>query len=87
MPTPSVSKQDVAGEKIGDPEPLNATEPNPDDDIEIGELEEDPKEKEAAVTKKLIAEELEEGEAFGGGGELSEPPADSYDKFQFPIVM
>ncbi|KAF9452424.1 hypothetical protein P691DRAFT_794858 [Macrolepiota fuliginosa MF-IS2] len=80
MPTPSISKEDVEGEKIMDSELLNAAESNPDDDIEMGELEEDPKEKEAAVKKKPIAEELEEGETFDGSSELSEPPDDSDDE-------
>jgi len=62
-----------------EPESLKVAEVNPDDDIEMGELEEDPKEKEAAV-KKPIVEELEEGETFEGSSELSEPPDDSDDE-------
>lgn len=49
-----------------------------DNDIEMGELEEDPKEKGPA--KKTPVEELEEGETFDGSSELSEPPDDSDDE-------
>ena len=41
-----------------------------DDDIEMGEVEEDPKEK----NKKKLREELEEGEATDASSELSELP-------------
>lgn len=81
MPTPSASREDIDEEKTsGGSEPPKAAEENPDNDIEMGELEEDPKEKEAAVKKKPIAEELEEGETFDGSSELSEPPDDSDDE-------
>jgi THO complex subunit 7 len=43
-----------------------------EDDIEMGEVEEDPKEK----NKKKLREELEEGEATDASSELSEPPDD-----------
>ncbi|KAJ3564832.1 hypothetical protein NP233_g8033 [Leucocoprinus birnbaumii] len=77
MPEPSV-REDAEGEKTPDePESQKITDSNPDDDIEMGELEEDPKEKEAAVKKKPLVEELEEGETFDGSSELSEPPDDS----------
>lgn len=51
--------------------------PAEDDDIEMGELAEDPKElKEMKVRKKPREEELEEGEASDMSSELSEPPED-----------
>lgn len=43
-----------------------------EDDIEMGEVEEDPKDK----NKKKLREELEEGEATDASSELSEPPDD-----------
>jgi THO complex subunit 7 len=43
-----------------------------EDDIEMGEVEEDPREK----NKKKLREELEEGEATDASSELSEPPDD-----------
>ncbi|KAF9006505.1 Tho complex subunit 7-domain-containing protein [Cyathus striatus] len=43
-----------------------------EDDIEMGEVEEDPREK----GKKKLREELEEGEASDASSELSEPPED-----------
>ncbi|KAF5363730.1 hypothetical protein D9756_000744 [Leucocoprinus leucothites] len=80
MPTPS-AREDAEEEKTSDePESQKITDSNPDDDIEMGELEEDPKEKEAAVKKKPLAEELEEGETFDGSSELSEPPDDSEEE-------
>jgi len=72
MPTPS-TREDAEEES----ESQKITSPDLDDDIEMGELEEDPKEKEAAVKKKPLVEELEEGETFDGSSELSEPPDDS----------
>ncbi|KXN83743.1 hypothetical protein AN958_00886 [Leucoagaricus sp. SymC.cos] len=80
MPTPS-TKEDIEEEKTSvELESQKVEDPNPDDDIEMGELEEDPKEKEAAVKKKPLVEELEEGETFDGSSELSEPPDDSEDE-------
>jgi len=77
MPTPS-TREDAEEDKIlHESEAQKITDPDLDDDIEMGELEEDPKEKEAAVKKKPLAEELEEGETFDGSSELSEPPDDS----------
>lgn len=79
IPTPS-ARDDVEEEKTpAEPELQKATEVL-DDDIEMGEVEEDPKEKEAAAKKKPMAEELEEGETFDGSSELSEPPDDSDDE-------
>jgi len=43
-----------------------------DNDIEMGEVEEDPKDK----SKKKSREELEEGEATDASSELSDPPDD-----------
>jgi THO complex subunit 7 len=43
-----------------------------EDDIEMGEVEEDPREK----NKKKLREHLEEGEATDASSELSEPPDD-----------
>lgn len=43
-----------------------------EDDIEMGEVEEDPREK----GRKKLREELEEGEASDASSELSEPPDD-----------
>jgi THO complex subunit 7 len=43
-----------------------------DNDIEMGEVEEDPKDK----NKKKSREDLEEGEATDASSELSEPPDD-----------
>jgi THO complex subunit 7 len=77
MPTPS-AREDMEDSAESDSQKVVDT--NPDDDIEMGELEEDPKEKEAAVKKKPIKEELEEGETFDGSSELSEPPDDSEDE-------
>jgi len=77
MPTPS-TREDADEEKfLNGSESQKITDPDLDDDIEMGELEEDPKEKEAAVKKKPLVEELEEGETFDGSSELSEPPDDS----------
>ncbi|KAF9058058.1 Tho complex subunit 7-domain-containing protein [Panaeolus papilionaceus] len=50
-------------------------EPGEDPDIEMGEVEEDPKEK-ISSKKKSREEELEEGEATDASSELSEPPDD-----------
>ena len=44
-----------------------------DDDIEMGEVEEDPRDK---TKKKTLREEMEEGEATDASSELSEPPDD-----------
>lgn len=59
--------------------PESATETAPsegmieeEDDIEMGEVEEDPKEK----NRKKSRDELEEGEATDASSELSEPPDD-----------
>lgn len=52
----------------------DAREEGEDDDIEMGELAEEPKEK--AVGKKKVREELEEGEASDMSSELSEIPSD-----------
>ena len=80
MPTPP-TREDAEEEKnLNESESQKVIDPNPDDDIEMGELEEDPKEKEAAVKKKLPKEELEEGETFDGSSELSEPPDDSEEE-------
>ena len=43
-----------------------------ENDIEMGEVEEDPKDK----NKKKLREDLEEGEATDASSELSEPPDD-----------
>ncbi len=79
VPPPSDKENPEEEKNSTEPESLKATEVNPDDDIEMGELEEDPKEKEAAVKKPMV-EELEEGETFEGSSELSEPPDDSDDE-------
>lgn len=47
-----------------------------DDDIEMGELAEDPKEQKVIKKKPPREEELEEGEASDMSSELSEPPDD-----------
>lgn len=48
-----------------------------DDDIEMGELAEEPKQsQESKAKKKIREEELEEGEASDQSSELSEPPDD-----------
>ena len=44
-----------------------------EDDIEMGEVEEDPRDK---TKKKTLREEMEEGEATDASSELSEPPDD-----------
>lgn len=62
-PLPNSSSQ-IKGEELEEGE---------DDDIEMGELAEDPEEK---VSKKSQDEELEEGEASDLSSELSEPPDD-----------
>lgn len=78
-PTPS-AREDADEEKLPtESDSQNAIE-TLNDDIEMGELEEDPKEKEAAAKKKQVVEELEEGETFDGSSELSEPPDDSDDE-------
>lgn len=75
------AREDVEEDKLSvEAESQKVADSNPDDDIEMGELEEDPKEKEAAAKKKPLAEELEEGETFDGSSELSEPPDDSEDE-------
>lgn len=56
--------------------PEGAREEGEDDDIEMGELAEEPKEKEK-VAKKKVREELEEGEASDMSSELSELPSDT----------
>lgn len=59
--------------------PAPASSSLADDDIEMGELAEDPKEpepKEPRMKKKPREEELEEGEASDMSSELSEPPDD-----------
>lgn len=77
-PTPS-AREDADEEKVlAESDSHNAVDAL-NDDIEMGELEEDPKEKEAAAKKKPVAEELEEGETFDGSSELSEPPDDDSD--------
>jgi len=60
------------------PESITETAPSEgmieeiDNDIEMGEVEEDPKDK----NKKKSREELEEGEATDASSELSDPPDD-----------
>lgn len=80
VPTLSTREDAEEDQTSVEAESQKEADPNPDDDIEMGELEEDPKEKEAAVKKKPLAEELEEGETFDGSSELSEPPDDSEDE-------
>ncbi len=59
----------------GTPPPTRAyREEGEDDDIEMGELAEEPIEK--LIKKKIREEELEEGEASDMSSELSEPPDD-----------
>lgn len=73
---PSVIADETDEDKLV---PDSATENAPsegmieeENDIEMGEVEEDPKEK----NRKKSREELEEGEATDASSELSEPPDD-----------
>ncbi|PPQ63422.1 hypothetical protein CVT24_004932 [Panaeolus cyanescens] len=68
---------DVEDEKaMADAAGTQTTEEVPEDpDIEMGEVEEDPKDK-TSSKKKSREEELEEGEATDASSELSEPPDD-----------
>lgn len=66
--TPLSSHRETHSRK--DPTPFNQDE---DDDIEMGEVAEDPK---LIKMKKKIREELEEGEASDSSSELSDPPDD-----------
>lgn len=73
----SVVPDEVVEEEKGVRESATDTAPSEgmieeEDDIEMGEVEEDPKEK----SKKKSREELEEGEATDASSELSEPPDD-----------
>ena len=64
--TPLSSQRDIHSRK--DLTPFNQTE---DDDIEMGEVAEDPKQ---IKMKRKIREELEEGEASDSSSALSDPP-------------
>jgi THO complex subunit 7 len=66
--TPLSSQRDIHSRK--DLTPFNQTELE-DDDIEMGEVAEDPKQ---IKMKKKIREELEEGEASDSSSALSDPP-------------
>jgi len=55
-----------------DPDQVTNGHAAKEDDIEMGEVEEEPKDK----NKKKSREELEEGEATDASSELSEPPDD-----------
>ena len=74
--TPAANTDDADEEKRV-PESMTDTAPSEgmieETDIEMGEVEEEPKEKN---NKKKIREDLEEGEATDGSSELSEPPDD-----------
>lgn len=63
--TPRSSRREIYSKR--DPTPSN---PADDDDIEMGEVAEDPK------PKKKFREELEEGEASDSSSALSDPPSD-----------
>ena len=58
------------------PSPAPSSKQAPEDDIEMGEVEEHPKNLIAKGKKKVREEELEEGEASDSSSELSEPPDD-----------
>ncbi|KAF9247349.1 Tho complex subunit 7-domain-containing protein [Melanogaster broomeanus] len=66
--TPLSSQRETYSRK--EPTPLNQVE---DDDIEMGEVAEDPKQ---IKVKKKAREELEEGEASDSSSALSDPPDD-----------
>lgn len=71
VPDEVVEEEKVVRESAKEPTPSEGMIEE-EDDIEMGEVEEDPKEK----NRKKSRDELEEGEATDASSELSEPPDD-----------
>lgn len=69
---PDGEEDDKMPESIAETAPSEGMIEEIDNDIEMGEVEEDPKDK----NKKKSREELEEGEATDASSELSDPPDD-----------
>lgn len=74
MPLSEEKEEGEEDKQLSESPPATATEEMAEDDIEMGEVEENPKN--GKLKKKLRVEELEEGEASDTSSALSDPPDD-----------